>query len=1221
MKNLLLMMLLPLGGAMVAQSPSIVPFEVGGGYLNFSSDNGHWATYKEPTADSETLPDPVGHIVDLLTGERVDLIDPSLNETDGVECYDITDDGKLVVGCLNSKPAYYKDGHWTILKTGDPVADRLYTGAVKSVSTDGSWMCGWMYADFNTLAGYVWHNGERVEITNLPGYAEMLAENIISSEDVPSDPDKQPNIIFTEISGDGTKLLGGVDHNHYGWGASWILYDIPSQTYIWLGDENIRNGSFINEATMSNNGKWLAGAAYLYDNAGDMVLSSWRYDVENDKFEIFSEKQDSDILATSIADDGTIFATSPANSPQRMVSVRSEGLWIDLATLLYQNYGINILEETGYETTGYVTTASSDLHTIVSQAEHRTSAFALTLPETFAEAAKGVNMLSEWAVSPMDGTSFSAITDVRFYLSYPSESTGIMPYILKDEEKITEAQKVTVAGSTGKIFTISFGNCVMEPGVKYEVVVPAGAFRIINSTMTNPEIRFGYIGRAPEPVKALSILPAPESPLNELSQTSKITLTFDADLAISRNASAYLYDSESNQPLAALSIIVDGNSVSLTSPASRKLNKGREYDVRISAGSLTDLMGLNSNEEIVIRYAGAYIPEYRPGNFIFEECFDEPTTSLERFLLFEGDHLNPAATMQSLGFDSDNTPWNFSVRDDEAYDYCAASHSDYSPAGASDDWMVTSRMLIPNRYCSLSFQAQSSSSKFGNQLQVYVWESEDTYGSIDRQVMENIRAEAICIFDEEIPKGLVNGILADNWNDFTLPLAQFEGKNVYIAFVNANNTPGMLFIDNVKVESDGNFEIGSMIEEKVVACESIQVKGLVTLKSVSPESVIVSFEGGGVSETKEIDTLGFGKGDAVEFTFDTPMPLIKGDYTDYTISGKVDTELQVVSGRVANLEFEPHKRVLVEEGTGAWCGNCPRGILALEYIEHMFPDHVVPVAIHNGDTYSYDEYTMFNDLSGYPSARINRGEPASPMTAEYQFLSEGVETWADVISLEMDIPTLGEIEINKVICHEVDNTLSVDFSSRFALNLKDVDYNVFVCLLEDNLTGYQTNYLSGLTAPNIGIWGDEAKMVLVDYIDVARQVFDEQYMGLTGLIPHDIRAGEIYTSTASAQLYGNLKDMANMKTIVAIINAANGEVINVARFAGCEFVNDAGVYMTDESRSYEVTVIDGRIFADGVSDNLEVWSVAGTKVNNAGLATGIYIVRLPDNTITKVMVR
>ena len=146
-------------------------------------------------------------------------------------------------------------------------------------------------------------------------------------------------------------------------------------------------------------------------------------------------------------------------------------------------------------------------------------------------------------------------------------------------------------------------------------------------------------------------------------------------------------------------------------------------------------------------------------------------------------------------------------------------------------------------------------------------------------------------------------------------------------------------------------------------------------------------------------------------------------------------------------------------------------------------------------------------------------------------------------------------------------------------------------------------------------------MVLVDYIDVARQVFDEQYMGLTGLIPHDIRAGEIYTSTASAQLYGNIKDMANMKTIVAIINAANGEVINVARFAGCEFVNDAGVYMTDESRSYEVTVIDGRIFADGVSDNLEVWSVAGTKVNNAGLATGIYIVRLPDNTITKVMVR
>ena len=94
-------MLLPLSAAMAAQSPSLVPFEVGGGYLNFSSDNGHWATYKEPSGEGEAMPDPVGHIVDLQTGKTIDLVDPSLSETDGVECYDITNDGKLVVGCLN----------------------------------------------------------------------------------------------------------------------------------------------------------------------------------------------------------------------------------------------------------------------------------------------------------------------------------------------------------------------------------------------------------------------------------------------------------------------------------------------------------------------------------------------------------------------------------------------------------------------------------------------------------------------------------------------------------------------------------------------------------------------------------------------------------------------------------------------------------------------------------------------------------------------------------------------------------------------------------------------------------------------------------------------------------------------------------------------------------------------------------------------------------------
>lgn len=1205
---------------MATETPIVIPFEVGGGYLNHSSSNCRWATYMEPMGDGEALPDPVAHIIDLSTGKQVDLVDESLGESDGVICYDVTDDGSVVVGSLNSKPAYYKDGKWTRLNTGDPVADRLYTGSVRSVSADGSWMCGWMYADFNTMSGYVWHNGERVALTNLPCYDDMLAEGIIEREDMPENKDKKPNIIFNLISSDGTKVVGGVDHNHYGWGASWILYDIPTQTYRWLGDETVRHRSFINDVTMSNNGRWLTGRAQMFPEASEAYEAIWRYDVENDKFEIFADIQDSDMLASAIADDGTMFGASPCMGTQRMLSVRVGGLWIDLATMLYQNYGLNILDLTGYDTTGYATCISSDMQTLVAQAEHRSSAYVLTLPVSITEAARSVNMLTQWAADPAPSTSFSAITDIRLYLSYSCEWTGKLPCVELDGKVIAEAKEVKTSGSTGKVYILSFGEVRMEPDKEYEVVVHESAFKVTGTTMTNPEIRFSYVGRLAEPVKPISILPAPGSPVNELSQTSKVTVTFDADLSISPKASAYLYDKESNQPLSALSIVVDGNKVSLMPPASRKLNKGREYEVKISAGSLTDMMGLNGNAEFTIPYSGAFVPGYKPGKYLFEENFDEPTASLERFLLFEGDHRMPVSSMQELGFDANNTPWNFSVRDDEAYDYCAASHSDYSPAGESDDWMVTSRIKVPNKFCKLNFDAQSMKAGSGDRLKVYVWPCDETYGSLDKETMNQLRSESIRIFDRQIPEGLSGGCLEGNWNEYALSLEQFNGKNIYIAFANENNTPGMLFVDNVRVESDGSFEIGSLVEERVVDLEATVVKGIVTLRSVTPESVVVSFEGGGVSESKTIDTREVEKGGQVEFEFETPMPLARGASTSYSISGVVEGEMQIVSGNVADLMFEPHKRVLIEEGTGAWCGNCPRGILALEYLERVFPDHVVAVAVHNGDIYAYDDYTNFNALGGYPSARINRGAPSSPMTAEHEFQSTGVETWADVVVREMEIPTLGEIEIEKVVRHTEDETLEVWFNTRFAMNLEDVDYNVFTCVVEDHLPGLQSNYLSGGTSGNFGGWADEGPQVLVDYVDVARQVFDEQYMGVARLIPSDIIAGESYPGKASAKLYGNIKDMANIKTVVAIINAASGEVINVARFSGCETKDNAGVNGPVDFSQTVLSVVDGCILVDGCRDNLEILNTAGMKVSNGDLVPGIYIVRLPDQSVKKIMV-
>ena len=44
------------------------------------------------------------------------------------------------------------------------------------------------------------------------------------------------------------------------------------------------------------------------------------------------------------------------------------------------------------------------------------------------------------------------------------------------------------------------------------------------------------------------------------------------------------------------------------------------------------------------------------------------------------------------------------------------------------------------------------------------------------------------------------------------------------------------------------------------------------------------------------------------------------------------------------------RRCVVEEYTGTWCGNCPRGIVGLSRLAEDFGDRFIGIAIHTGDS-------------------------------------------------------------------------------------------------------------------------------------------------------------------------------------------------------------------------------------------------------------------------------
>ena len=148
------------------------------------------------------------------------------------------------------------------------------------------------------------------------------------------------------------------------------------------------------------------------------------------------------------------------------------------------------------------------------------------------------------------------------------------------------------------------------------------------------------------------------------------------------------------------------------------------------------------------------------------------------------------------------------------------------------------------------------------------------------------------------------------------------------------------------------------------------------------------------------------------------------------------------------------KRVLIEDYTGTWCGNCPRVAHAIELAKAQ-SDKVVSVAIHRAssnpsdgsyDPYNFDSSTLesFLGLSGYPKALLNR-------VTRWQPLEQNNIT--QVINLTQgENPKLG-LAINSEI---TTSTINVGVKVKFSKDFEGL--NLVVYILENGLIHKQVNY-------------------------------------------------------------------------------------------------------------------------------------------------------------------
>ncbi len=1157
--------------------------------LSALSDNGRWAL----SSDTEDR-DEAGVVA---AGGRIwnttDMTSESVSLPQSGVAYisDVTDDGEIIVGSCDGRPAVWTRStkQWSFL----PTPNGASYGQIYAVTPDGKYAVGCANLSSEWEAVPVYYNLETGTIIELKNVPTVNMNN-----------EKSDYSAFTGISADGRYILGRLSPE--------ILSPISMCAYIydtWTDDVNYIGFTpstskpwtptydgllFIEEAWMSPNGRYVTGSAYLgHAQSGSEWLDeyrvAYRYDVTTGKTEILDGVYDSDVMGFSVTDNGVVLAATPAMNPYSSFIVRNGDYYYSLDDILSQVYGIDFYQKTGMSVTGKPALCSADGKTVC-VITSQTNSYLLQMADEWADVCSNVNLLSKYSVDPASGSVFSTLSELKVAFNRNVEIAGSASRIKLTDQAGNQLRSAAKAEVNGTVVTISFRSYKFEAGKKYSVTIPAGLISMVgNLNVASDEITIEYVGRPDGSVKPLSVLPADGSSFSRLDATTNpVNISFDASIKISGEVRGELYREGENAPFANLDFALYDGQTLLVYPLTRQyLYEGTTYRVVIPAGAVTDLGGEGGNEEIVLTYNGTYVREISAND---KYIFTDDCSTYANFMFYEGDHLTPGSTPAGWGFTADN-PWIIIRSSNKTSDMAFAAHSMFQKGGKADDWCVTPQLYIPDTQCYLTFDAQSYKKNFEDRLKVYVFESNNVYSTLNADIINSIRREGILVFDEKLQPGASEETLEDDWVNYNVDLAEFAGKNVYIAFLNENENQSAVFINKVDVIHDMKFLTAITSSPTVVAATHAPVSGTVTiasdlLEANSIDLKLIDNAGNQISSLSETG-LNLKKGKSFNFSFPDELPLKPDVSNRFVVQVTVNgTETSSASSSIKNLAFAPVRKVVIEEYSGRECSNCPQGFAAMDNLERLFPGQILPVVLR---TYESDplgqgmhEYTEFLGLNnmGAPSAAINRTTSCYPMVTigmDYRFSGEGTGTdggddaicWLDAVNNEMQ--TLPDAEIDFTAVYSA-GTISVKGNARWALNTEVCNANVLAIVTEDNLSSVQLNGLYSMDDPDLGEWAGNGKYATryptVTINGVGRGVAGLTYNGTPGIIPSKLNAGEEYPVEFSISMPETVAVPANTNVIVMMIDGDSDRVINanIAHVTG-DFEDSIEEVITDDSNA------------------------------------------------------
>lgn len=311
----------------------------------------------------------------------------------------------------------------------------------------------------------------------------------------------------------------------------------------------------------------------------------------------------------------------------------------------------------------------------------------------------------------------------------------------------------------------------------------------------------------------------------------------------------------------------------------------------------------------------------------------------------------------------------------------------------------------------------------------------------------------------------------------------------------------------------------------------------------------------------------------------------------------------------------PDKAVVIEEGTGTWCGWCPRGAVAMEYMENTYPNDFIGIAVHNDDPMTVTEYDSNAGISAFPGANVDR-------------VMMGVDVsdqdFDDYYNARTNIVSPAAITATS---SGSGSSVVVDVTATFYTPFAASNYRLGVIMVEDNVTGTtsgynQTNYYSSQSQnlPLTGAghnWQTEPATVPaanMEYDHVGRALVGG-YNGQTGSVPAAITDGQVVTYTFNYTVPGS-QNRGNMHAVAVLIDQASGEIMNAKEISIATVgISEAATIGMEVFPNPATDVVNVKFDAQGGTYTVSLTDLSGRSVAAPVVSstTGVQQIALPVN--------